>query len=156
MRVVSPVEKRKSFVRVGAEKLRLPRRHEVAQRPVRRRVTESVLDQRTFVFREVRVPYRRCPKLRTAAINGPSQLFALIGCLNLNLNKYFDTCNLCETKRHESFPIFVRSYKLLIVGGGSGGLATANKFASKLGDKKVAVIEPSHVSCRPLSPLPEF
>ncbi|CAG0914542.1 unnamed protein product [Notodromas monacha] len=37
------------------------------------------------------------------------------------------------------------TYKLVIVGGGSGGMTMANKFASKLGKNQVAVIEPSHV-----------
>ncbi|XP_076030024.1 sulfide quinone oxidoreductase [Oratosquilla oratoria] len=35
------------------------------------------------------------------------------------------------------------SYKLVIVGGGAGGCATAAKFSSKLGKGQVAVIEPS-------------
>ncbi len=37
------------------------------------------------------------------------------------------------------------SYKLLIVGGGCGGSAIANKFANKLGHGRVAVVEPSKV-----------
>ncbi|CAH1790317.1 unnamed protein product [Owenia fusiformis] len=36
-----------------------------------------------------------------------------------------------------------RDYKLVIVGGGTGGTAIANKFAKKLGKGKVAVVEPS-------------
>ena len=38
-----------------------------------------------------------------------------------------------------------RSYKLLVVGGGTGGCSIASKFASKLGKGKVAVLEPSEV-----------
>ena len=37
------------------------------------------------------------------------------------------------------------SYKLLVVGGGAGGCATAAKFASKLGKGNVGVIEPAEV-----------
>ena len=37
-----------------------------------------------------------------------------------------------------------RSYKMLIVGGGSGGSAIANKFSSKFG-KDLCVLEPSEV-----------
>lgn len=40
-----------------------------------------------------------------------------------------------------------RSYKLLVVGGGSGGIATAAKFASKLGKGKVGVLEPRDMHC---------
>ncbi|KAG0717914.1 Sulfide:quinone oxidoreductase, mitochondrial [Chionoecetes opilio] len=36
-----------------------------------------------------------------------------------------------------------KSYKLVVVGGGAGGCATAAKFSSKLGRGKVAVIEPA-------------
>ena len=39
------------------------------------------------------------------------------------------------------------SYKLVVLGGGTAGSAVANKFASKLGRGKVAVVEPSKVSC---------
>jgi len=34
-------------------------------------------------------------------------------------------------------------FRLVVVGGGSGGCATVNKFARKLGKGKVALIEPS-------------
>lgn len=50
---------------------------------------------------------------------------------------YFSTTQI----QHEK-----KSYKLVIVGGGTGGSAIANKFASKLGKHSVAVIEPSPVS----------
>lgn len=39
-----------------------------------------------------------------------------------------------------------KNYKLVIVGSGTGGTATANKFARKLGKGAVAVIEPTDVS----------
>ena len=39
-----------------------------------------------------------------------------------------------------------KNYKLLVVGGGTGGCAIANKFAPKLGKDAVGVIEPSLVS----------
>ena len=39
-----------------------------------------------------------------------------------------------------------KSFKLLIVGGGTGGSATAHKFCNRLGKGNVAVIEPSSVS----------
>nr|QTJ02331.1 sulfide quinone oxidoreductase 2 [Xenograpsus testudinatus] len=38
-----------------------------------------------------------------------------------------------------------KSYKLVVVGGGAGGCATAAKFSSKLGKGNVAVIEPADV-----------
>lgn len=37
------------------------------------------------------------------------------------------------------------SFKLVVIGGGSGGCASAAKFASKLGAGQVAVIEPRDV-----------
>ncbi|XP_077524567.1 sulfide:quinone oxidoreductase, mitochondrial-like [Amblyomma americanum] len=40
-----------------------------------------------------------------------------------------------------------KSYKLLVVGGGSGGIATAAKFASKLGKGQVCVLEPRDAHC---------
>ena len=39
-----------------------------------------------------------------------------------------------------------KSYKLVVVGGGTGGCATAAMFSRKLGPGSVAVIEPSDVS----------
>ena len=39
-----------------------------------------------------------------------------------------------------------KSYKLVVVGGGAGGCATAAMFSRKLGPGNVAVIEPSDVS----------
>jgi len=38
-----------------------------------------------------------------------------------------------------------RSYKLVVLGGGSAGCAIASKFASSLGKGRVAVVEPSEV-----------
>lgn len=38
------------------------------------------------------------------------------------------------------------SYKVVVVGGGSGGCSMAAKFARKLGSGKVAIIEPHEVS----------
>ena len=38
------------------------------------------------------------------------------------------------------------SFKVVVVGGGAGGCATAAKFSSKLGAGNVAVIEPADVS----------
>ncbi len=37
-------------------------------------------------------------------------------------------------------------YKLVIVGGGAAGATMSNKFASKLGKNRVAIIEPADVS----------
>jgi sulfide:quinone oxidoreductase len=42
-------------------------------------------------------------------------------------------------------------YKLVVVGGGSGGLAVASRFAAKLPSGSVAVVEPKDVSYRYLS-----
>ncbi|MPC08007.1 Sulfide:quinone oxidoreductase, mitochondrial [Portunus trituberculatus] len=44
---------------------------------------------------------------------------------------------------HASLPLLF--YKLVVVGGGAGGCATAAKFSSKLGAGSVAVIEPADV-----------
>lgn len=41
----------------------------------------------------------------------------------------------------------VKSCKLLVVGGGSGGISTAAKFASKLGKGNVCVLEPHDTHC---------
>ncbi|XP_066951980.1 sulfide:quinone oxidoreductase, mitochondrial-like isoform X2 [Macrobrachium rosenbergii] len=38
-----------------------------------------------------------------------------------------------------------KSYKVVVVGGGAGGCATAAKFSSKLGKGKVAVIDPANM-----------
>ena len=40
------------------------------------------------------------------------------------------------------------SYKLLVLGGGTAGSTVASKFATKLGKRNVAVIEPSKVSAK--------
>jgi len=39
-----------------------------------------------------------------------------------------------------------RSYRVVVVGGGTSGCAIASKFASHFGKGKVAVVEPSDVS----------
>jgi len=39
-----------------------------------------------------------------------------------------------------------RSYRVVVVGGGTSGCAIASKFASYFGNGKVAVVEPSDVS----------
>lgn len=41
-------------------------------------------------------------------------------------------------------------YKLVIVGGGSGGLATASKFKRALGAENIAIIEPADIHCKHL------
>ena len=38
-------------------------------------------------------------------------------------------------------------YKLLIVGGGTGGISTGAKFAKKLGPQNVAIVDPSKYHC---------
>ncbi|KAK4310135.1 hypothetical protein Pmani_018274 [Petrolisthes manimaculis] len=55
--------------------------------------------------------------------------------------------NSCRTLRNTaafstSYKVH-KSYKVVVVGGGAGGCATAAKFASKLGQGNVAVIEPA-------------
>jgi len=39
-----------------------------------------------------------------------------------------------------------RSYRMVVVGGGTAGCAIGNKFGSYFGEGKVAVVEPSDVS----------
>jgi phosphoribosylpyrophosphate synthetase len=39
-------------------------------------------------------------------------------------------------------------YKLVIIGGGTGGLATGSKFARKLGAKNIAIIDPAKYHCK--------
>jgi len=39
-----------------------------------------------------------------------------------------------------------RSYRVVVVGGGTAGCSVASKFASHFGKGKVAVVEPSDVS----------
>jgi len=53
---------------------------------------------------------------------------------NPTLNRLFST-TAERSKEH--------SFKLVIVGGGAGGCGTANKFAGRLGQGQVAVVEPS-------------
>ncbi len=50
-------------------------------------------------------------------------------------------CHIFSTSgRNQSY-----HYKLVVLGGGTGGSAVANKYAKKLGVGNVAVIEPSEV-----------
>lgn len=42
--------------------------------------------------------------------------------------------------------MLILRYKLVVVGGGSGGCSVAAKFAKKLGKGQVAVIEPAQAS----------
>ena len=55
-------------------------------------------------------------------------------CLN-SLTKNFSTSSI-SMQRH---------YKLLVVGGGSGGIAVSKKFAMKLKAGEIGVIEPKEV-----------
>lgn len=48
------------------------------------------------------------------------------------------------------FVVMLYSYKLVVVGGGSGGCSTAAKFSSVLPAGNVAVIEPRDVSILPI------
>ncbi|KAL1467669.1 hypothetical protein MTO96_025964 [Rhipicephalus appendiculatus] len=61
-----------------------------------------------------------------------------------SLRRFMRQVRLCSSKAAEGGE---RSYKLLVVGGGSGGIATAAKFASKLGKGKVGVLEPHDTHC---------
>ena len=45
-----------------------------------------------------------------------------------------------------SFSSEQRSYRLVVVGGGTAGCSVASKFVSHFGKGKVAVVEPSDVS----------
>lgn len=38
-------------------------------------------------------------------------------------------------------------YKLLVVGGGSGGISTGAKFARKIGAQNVAIVDPAKYHC---------
>lgn len=61
-----------------------------------------------------------------------------------NANKPYvaAVANFSTTSRRDE----QKSYKLLIVGGGCGGLAAGHMFCRKLGKGNVAIIEPSDVS----------
>lgn len=52
-----------------------------------------------------------------------------------------NTCRMFSTTHHRAAD--QRSYKLVVVGGGTGGCSTAARFCHQLGKGKVAVIEPS-------------
>uniref|UniRef100_A0A6M2CP41 Sulfide:quinone oxidoreductase, mitochondrial n=1 Tax=Rhipicephalus microplus TaxID=6941 RepID=A0A6M2CP41_RHIMP len=60
------------------------------------------------------------------------------------LRRFMRQVRLCSSKAAKGGE---RSYKLLVVGGGSGGIATAAKFASKLGKGRVGVLEPRDTHC---------
>lgn len=46
------------------------------------------------------------------------------------------------------FAVIKDHYKLLVVGGGSGGVAMSAKFSRILGQNNVAIVEPSEWHCR--------
>lgn len=52
--------------------------------------------------------------------------------------------NCLRSHRHTG-PGDIQSFKLVVVGGGTGGAAVANSYASHLGKGRVAVVEPSDV-----------
>eukprot|EP00094_Tigriopus_californicus_P012328 TCALIF_11917-PA protein Name:"Similar to SQRDL Sulfide:quinone oxidoreductase, mitochondrial (Homo sapiens)" AED:0.08 eAED:0.08 QI:154/1/1/1/0.85/0.75/8/258/430 len=68
-------------------------------------------------------------------LQGGKMLWQTRGCYSLGVQHgaYFST----SQNRNAN-----KSFKLVVVGGGSGGCASAAKFASKLGAGQVAVIEP--------------
>ena len=45
-----------------------------------------------------------------------------------------------------SRPVERDNYKVLILGGGTGGCATANTIANKLGKDELAIVDPADVS----------
>jgi len=47
----------------------------------------------------------------------------------------------------ESPKCFKEHYKLLIVGGGAGGISTGAKFTSKLGATNIAIVDPAKYHC---------
>ena len=63
--------------------------------------------------------------------------------------------NLVATLHQNDFALFARkfsvqaalqqkdNYKLLVIGAGTGGLATSSRFVKKLGAHNVAVVDPS-------------
>lgn len=63
-------------------------------------------------------------------------LAARNGRMILYATRNFSTATPCAANKH---------YKLLVVGGGTGGCATASKFASKMGNGQVGIIEPNEV-----------
>ena len=56
--------------------------------------------------------------------------------------------NACNSKRflHVSSSNSKESYKFLVCGGGTGGLAVASSLARRFGESQIAVVEPSDVS----------
>lgn len=58
-----------------------------------------------------------------------------------------NACRMFSTTHHRAAD--QRSYKLVVVGGGTGGCSTAARFCHQLGKGKVAVIEPSEVTYTP-------
>lgn len=77
-----------------------------------------------------------CTKLSQIAARGCIVLRYSPGVLQYNASSKstFSTSSAQEAEK---------KYKLLIVGGGTGGTAIANKFSNRLGQGQVAVIEPS-------------
>lgn len=57
----------------------------------------------------------------------------------LNVSRSFSSTNSLNNKD---------SYKLLIVGGGSGGVTISAKFSKILGANNVAIVEPSEWHCK--------
>ena len=41
-----------------------------------------------------------------------------------------------------------QKYKLVVVGGGSGGITVAAKFKSQIGAENIAIVDPSNWHCK--------
>lgn len=77
-----------------------------------------------------------------AAIKQGFNCMTIVRSLHTNdVNKLFtlSTAHFSTSSRRDE----KKSYKLLVVGGGCGGLATGHMFCRKLGPGKVAIIEPN-------------
>lgn len=70
----------------------------------------------------------------------------------LHLDRWSSACALLRTS-YRSFSASSKlahqeHYKLLIVGGGTGGLSTGSKFARELGKGSVALVDKAEWHCR--------
>ena len=71
---------------------------------------------------------------------------SVILCVNLNKKTFNKVC--LRSFSIEGPKNAKDHYKLLVIGGGSGGLATSSRFARKLDAQNVAIVEPAEWHCK--------
>lgn len=73
-----------------------------------------------------------------AALTSQVSLVRKCNRLLYSARSHFHTSNGLSSKEH---------YKVLVLGGGSGGIAMGARMKRKVGAEHVAIVEPSEVTC---------